>query len=260
MPLRVGCLKPLRQPAAIIVGAGILLKATPMTDVTRILSAIEQGDPHAAEQLLPLVYEELRKLAAAKMAQEKPGQTLQATALVHEAYIRLVDVEKAQHWDSRGHFFAAAAEAMRRILVNNALRKRCPKHGGDRQRVDLGANLALSRSSDDEILALNEALAKLDAVDKNSAEVVKLKYFAGLSIPQIAALLGISPRTADRPLGVRAGLASPRTVRGMRESRILLEFFGVIRYENLNCLLELIFHEGTGYGRTRDLRPGVGSD
>ncbi len=198
MPLRVGCLKPLRQPAAIIVGAGILLKATPMTDVTRILSAIEQGDPHAAEQLLPLVYEELRKLAAEKIAHEKPGQTLQATALVHEAYIRLVDVEKAQHWDSRGHFFGAAAEAMRRILVNNALRKRCPKHGGDRQRVDMEANLALSHSSDDEILALNEALAKLDAVDKNSAEVVKLKYFAGLSIPQIAALLGISPRTADR--------------------------------------------------------------
>ena len=169
-----------------------------MTDVTRILSAIEQGDPSAAEQLLPLVYSELRELAAQKMAQESPGQTLQATALVHEAYIRLVDVDKVQHWDSRGHFFAAAAEAMRRILVDNALRKRRPKHGGDRQRVDLAANLTLDRSSDESILALNEALTRLSEVDKTSAEVVKLKYFGGLSIPQIAALLGISPRTADR--------------------------------------------------------------
>jgi RNA polymerase sigma factor (TIGR02999 family) len=169
-----------------------------MSDVTQILGQIENGDGQGAEKLLRLVYDELRKLAAEKMAHEKPGQTLQATALVHEAYIRLVDTEKAQHWDSRGHFFAAAAEAMRRILVNNALRKRCPKHGGDRQRVDLEAHLALVHSSDDDILALNEALAKLDAVDKTSAEVVKLKYFAGLAIPQIADLLGISPRTADR--------------------------------------------------------------
>ena len=169
-----------------------------MTNVTRILSAIEQGDPSAAEQLLPLVYDELRKLAARKMAQEKPGQTLQATALVHEAYVRLVDTEKGQHWDSRGHFFAAAAEAMRRILVDNALRKRRPKHGGDRQRVDLEASLMLTHTSDDNILALNEALAKLSEVDETSAEVVKLKYFTGLSIPQIATFLGISSRTADR--------------------------------------------------------------
>ncbi len=169
-----------------------------MADVTRILHAIEQGDPSAAEQLLPLVYEELRRLAAEKMAHEKPGQTLQATALVHEAYIRLVDVEKAQHWDSRGHFFAAAAEAMRRILVERIRRKRRLKHGGDRQRIDLNANLTLEPCVDDGILALNEALARLSEVDKTSAEVVKLKYFAGLSIPQIAALLGISSRTADR--------------------------------------------------------------
>jgi RNA polymerase sigma factor (TIGR02999 family) len=169
-----------------------------MTDVTNILSQIEQGDPSAADQLLPLVYEELRKLAAAKLAHEKPGQTLQATALVHDAYIRLVDVEKAQHWNSRAHFFGAAAEAMRRILVNNALRKRRPKHGGDRQRVDLEANLTLDDSTDDDILALNEALTRLSEADTTSADVVKLKYFAGLTIPQIADLLGISPRTADR--------------------------------------------------------------
>jgi RNA polymerase sigma factor (TIGR02999 family) len=169
-----------------------------MTDITNILSQIEAGDPSAADQLLPLVYEELRKLAAAKMSQESPGQTLQATALVHDAYVRLVDNEKAQHWDSRGHFFSAAAEAMMRILVDNALRRKRPKHGGDRKRVDLEENLKLSDSSDDEILALNEALSKLSKADETAAEVVKLKYFAGLAIPQIANLLGISSRTADR--------------------------------------------------------------
>ena len=174
------------------------LKAMPMTDGTQILSAIEQGDPSAAEQLLPLVYDELRKLAAHKMVQEAPGQTLQATALVHEAYLRLVDVEKAQHWDSRGHFFAAAAEAMRRILVDNAVRKKRPKRGGDRQRVDLEAIATVGASPRGDILALDEALARLSDVDKTSAEVVKLKYFAGLTIPQIAPLLGISARTADR--------------------------------------------------------------
>jgi RNA polymerase sigma factor (TIGR02999 family) len=169
-----------------------------MSDVTRILQSIEDGDPKAAGELLPLVYDELRKLAAARMAQENPGQTLQATALVHEAYLNLVDVERIQHWDSRGHFFAAAAEAMRRILVNNALRKQCPKHGGDRQRVDVDVNLALDHSTDDNILALNEALTRLAESDTSAAEVVKLKYFAGLAMPQIAELLGISPRTADR--------------------------------------------------------------
>ncbi len=169
-----------------------------MCDVTRILGKIESGDPQAAEQLLPLVYEELRKLAAGKMAQEKPDQTLQATALVHEAYIRLVDVEKAQHWNSRGHFFGAAAEAMRRILVDNALRRKRPKHGGGRLRADLDAGLTLNASPDEEILTLNDALTKLSEVDDVAAKVVDLKYFAGLTIPQTAELLGISTRTADR--------------------------------------------------------------
>ena len=169
-----------------------------MTDVTRILSAIEQGDPSAAEQLLPLVYDELRKLAAVKMAQEKPGQTLQATALLHEAYVRLVDTEKAQHWESRGHFFAAAAEAMRRILVDNARRKRRPKHGGDRQRVALDEALAVTDQPSEDLLALDEALSRLAEQDESLAEVVKLKYFAGLSVEQIAQTIGVSPRQADR--------------------------------------------------------------
>jgi RNA polymerase sigma factor (TIGR02999 family) len=148
--------------------------------------------------LLPIVYDELRKLAAARLANEKPGQTLQATALVHDAYIRLVDVKKAQHWDSRGHFFAAAAEAMRRILVDSALRKRRPKHGGDLNRVDLDAELAVADSPNVDMLALDEALARLSEADETAANVVKLKYFAGLSLPRIAQLLGLSPRTADR--------------------------------------------------------------
>jgi RNA polymerase sigma factor (TIGR02999 family) len=169
-----------------------------MSDVTHILSQIEAGDPSAAEQLLPLVYNELRKLAAARLAHEKPGQTLQATALVHDAYIRLVDVETAQNWDSRGHFFAAAAEAMRRILVDNALRRRRPKHGGDLHRVDLDAQLALDDSPKVDIVALDEALARLSEADETAAKVVKLKYFAGLTLPQIAQLVGLSPRTADR--------------------------------------------------------------
>src|SRR5881397_926330 len=140
-----------------------------MTDVTRILSAIEQGDPHLAEQLLPLVYDELRKLAAQKMARESPGQTLQATDLVHEAYLRLVDVEKAQHWNSRGHFFAAAAEAMRRLLVENARRKKRLKHGGGRERVNLDApNLAYT-SGDEEVLAIDDALEKLAEEDAQAA-------------------------------------------------------------------------------------------
>lgn len=169
-----------------------------MSDVTRILSQIESGDPSAANQLLPIIYEELRRLAAAKMARENPGRTLQATALVHEAYLRLVDVKKAQHWHSRAHFFAAAAEAMRRILVDNALRRRRPRHGGNQQRVDLDVNLALDDSPDRELLALDESLARLSEIDEVSAEVVKLKYFAGLTISQIAEVLGVSSRTADR--------------------------------------------------------------
>jgi RNA polymerase sigma factor (TIGR02999 family) len=168
-----------------------------MTDVTRILSAIEHGDAHAAEQLLPLVYDELRKLAAAKVAQEKPGQTLQATALVHEAYLRLVDTDKAQQWNSRGHFFAAAAEAMRRILVDNARRKQCKKRGGDRARLDLDQLAAATSERLDDVLDIDAALAGLANADPQAAELVKLRYFAGLTIPQAAAALGVSPRSAD---------------------------------------------------------------
>jgi RNA polymerase sigma factor (TIGR02999 family) len=152
----------------------------PMSDVTCILSAIEQGDSHAAAQLLPLVYDELRKLAAQKLAQEEPGQTLQATALVHEAYLRLVDVEKAQHWNSRGHFFAAAAEAMRRILVENARRKRARKRGGGLVRQDLDAIDLAAPEAPEDLVALDEALNKLAATDKTAAELVQLRSFAGL--------------------------------------------------------------------------------
>jgi len=169
-----------------------------MSDVTRILSAIEQGDPNAAQHLLPLVYEELRKLAAQRLAQEKPGQTLQATALVHEAYLRLVDVDKAQHWDSRAHFFAAAAEAMRRLLIDQARRKRRPKHGGGRSRVSLDEALRLRETPNDDLLALDEALQKLAREEPAKAELVKLHYFAGLSLEEAARALGISHRTAKR--------------------------------------------------------------
>jgi RNA polymerase sigma factor (TIGR02999 family) len=168
-----------------------------MSEVTRILSAIERGDPHAAEQLLPLVYDELRMLAAHKMAQEKPGQTLQATALVHEAYVRLVDSANAQKWNSRGHFFAAAAEAMRRILVENARRKRRPKHGGGRLRIDLDDAISVGDPAED-VLALDDALAKLAREEPAKAELVRLRYFAGLSLEEAAACLGISQATAKR--------------------------------------------------------------
>ena len=169
-----------------------------MTDVTRILSAIEQGDPSAAEQLLPLVYDELRKLAAQKMAQEKPGQTLQATGLVHEAYLRLVDVEKAQRWDSRGHFFAAAAEAMRRILVDNARRKQAQVRGGNQQRFDLGDADLISQATPDRVVALDEAISKLGEEDPQAAELIKVRMFAGLSVEEAAASLNISRATAYR--------------------------------------------------------------
>jgi RNA polymerase sigma factor (TIGR02999 family) len=170
-----------------------------MSDVTRILSAIEQGDPHAAEQLLPLVYDELRQLAAQKLAQEKPGQTLEATALVHEAYLRLVGADQTKGWDNRGHFFAAAAEAMRRILVENARRKRSGKHGGEHARLELDPAIlaAPTERAADDLLALNEALGKLETAEPQVAELVKLRYFAGLTIPQAAAHLKIAPRTAD---------------------------------------------------------------
>jgi RNA polymerase sigma factor (TIGR02999 family) len=169
-----------------------------MSEVTRILSAIEQGDPHAAEQLLPLVYDELRQLAAAKLAQEKPGQTLQATALVHEAYLRLVDVEQAQHWNSRGHFFAACAEAMRRILVDAARSKKAEKRGGECRQIEIEPEELAARQQDERLLALHEALTRLEQQDPQKAQLVKLRYFAGLSIRQAAEALGISTATADR--------------------------------------------------------------
>ena len=169
-----------------------------MSDVTHILAAIDQGDPHAAAQLLPLVYDELRRLAAAQMAREKPGQTLNATALVHEAYLRLVGPADDQRWQDRGHFFAVAAEAMRRILVENARRKMRKKRGGERVRVDLEAVAPAAPSLDDDLLDLDEALTRLAETDPTAAELVKLRYFAGLSIPQAAEALGIGARSADR--------------------------------------------------------------
>jgi RNA polymerase sigma factor (TIGR02999 family) len=169
-----------------------------MNDVTRILSAIEQGDPKAAEQLLPLVYEELRELAAQRLAHEKPGQTLQATALVHDAYLRLVGPEDARRWDSRGHFFAAAAEAMRRILVEAARRKGSERRGGGRQRSELREDDLLTHAVGDEVLDLDEALSKLGVVDAQAAELVQLRAFAGMTVEEAAAHLGISPRTAKR--------------------------------------------------------------
>jgi RNA polymerase sigma factor (TIGR02999 family) len=168
-----------------------------MAEVTQILSRIEHGDSSAAEQLLPLVYDELRKLAAARLANEKPGQTLQATALVHDAYIRLVDAENSQQWDSRGHFFAAAAEAMRRILVDSALRKKSLKRGGDRKRLDIADVEPAVPPPKEDLLALNEAIDKLADIQPQTAELVKLRYFAGLTNKQAAELLGISPRKAD---------------------------------------------------------------
>jgi RNA polymerase sigma factor (TIGR02999 family) len=169
-----------------------------MSEVTRILSAIEDGDPHAAEQLLPLVYEELRKLAAQRLAQEKPGQTLQATGLVHEAYVRLVDTAKAQHWNSRGHFFAAAAEAMRRILVEGARHKSRLKHGRQQQRVDLDSGCAVTAAPSLDLLALDEALSRLAEAEPAKVELVKLRFFAGLTMPEAAAALDISLATAER--------------------------------------------------------------
>lgn len=169
-----------------------------MNDVTKILSQIEQGDQAAAEQLLPLVYEELRKLAAAKMAQESPNQTLQATALVHEAYLRLVDNQDEKHWDSRGHFFAAATESMRRILIERARRKKSLKHGGDRKRVDLDDAFPATDSDPDLILKMDAAISAFEKEDGKKAELIRLRYFAGLPLKEAAAVMGISAATAGR--------------------------------------------------------------
>jgi RNA polymerase sigma factor (TIGR02999 family) len=169
-----------------------------MSEVTRILSAIEQGDPSAANELLPLVYAELRMLAAANLAQEKPGQTLQATALVHEAYLRLVATDQAPHWNGRGHFFAAAAEAMRRILVDNARRKNAEKHGGGRRRVNLDQADAVATAHPEDLLALDEALDKLTRHDPTASQLVKLHCFAGLTVEQAAEALNLSRSNAYR--------------------------------------------------------------
>src|SRR5437868_13418918 len=169
-----------------------------MNDVTRMLSAIEGGDPHAAEQLLPLVYDELRQLAARRLAQEKPGQTLQATALVHEAYLRLVGVQQVQRWDSRGHFFAAAAEAMRRILLNRARDKKRVKRGGERRRVDLDQIEIALDTSPEQLIALDEALSQLAVEDPDAARLVNLRFFAGLTLKDAAVFLGLARRTAER--------------------------------------------------------------
>src|SRR5262245_40268429 len=169
-----------------------------MSEVTHLLAALEQGDPHAASQLLPIIYDELRRLAARKLGQERPGQTLQPTALVHEAYLRLFGEGETRHWDNRRHFFAAAAEAMRRILVESARRKNRVKHGGDRQRVELDDHDVPVRPPPEEILALDEALTRLTAEDAAAAQVVQLHFFAGLSIEEAAETLGISRATAYR--------------------------------------------------------------
>ena len=168
-----------------------------MSELTQILNAIEAGNPHAAAQLLPLVYDELRRLAAQRMAREKPGQTLEPTALVHEAYLRLVGDKQGQHWDHRGHFFAAAAEAMRRILVDNARRKLTVRHGGERSRVSLKDHHRITESPSD-LLAMDEALIRFAAEEPAKVELVKLRFFAGLTIPETAKVLGISVATAER--------------------------------------------------------------
>jgi RNA polymerase sigma factor (TIGR02999 family) len=169
-----------------------------MTDVTKILSEIEHGDPAASERLLPLVYNALRQLATAKLASEKPGQTLQATALVHEAYLRLVDAEKVQNWNSRGHFFMAAAEAMRRILIENARRKQQVDRGGELRRIPIDDVEMIAGAPSEELLALDESLHRLEDQDHEAAQVVKLRYFAGMTMSQAAEALGMSLRTAER--------------------------------------------------------------
>lgn len=177
---------------------GTTLPTFEMNDVTRILNSLDKDDPKAAEQLLPLIYEELRKLAASKMSKESPNQTLQPTALVHEAYMRLVDADADKQWDHRGHFFAAASEAMRRILVDNARRKRAMKHGGDLSRTELAESRIVGGRTDDQILLANEALDKLSAVDPVKAEVVKHRFFVGMTNTEVAKVMNLSEATARR--------------------------------------------------------------
>jgi RNA polymerase sigma factor (TIGR02999 family) len=174
------------------------LGGTVMNDVTQILSRIESGDPTAAEQLLPLVYDELRRLAAQRLTREKPGQTLQATALVHEAFVRLVGTDTAPQWNGRGHFFAAAAEAMRQLLIERARQKKRIRHGGGRQRIDLDMQLCISADGDDTLLSINDALERLAAKEPEPAQVVKLRYFGGLTIEETAAAMNVSVRTVNR--------------------------------------------------------------
>jgi RNA polymerase sigma factor (TIGR02999 family) len=182
-----------------LAAGGISCRVTAMNDITRILATIERGDPSAVGQLLPLIYDELRKLAAQKLAREHPGQTLQATALVHEAYLRLVGNDgDARQWNGRGHFFAAAATAMRRILIERARSKRRQIHGGERQRRELHPDIAASTAPDEDLLALDTALAKLAERDPVKARLVELRHFAGLTGDEAAEILGISPSTADR--------------------------------------------------------------
>ena len=191
---------PSRSALALELGlwAALRVYSLVMIAITQILNQIEQGNPSAADQLLPLVYDELRKLAAVRMAHESPDHTLQPTALVHEAYVRLVDTERAQHWNSRGHFFGAAAEAMRRILVEHARRKARLIHGGDMRRVELLADDLVTAESDGLILAVDESLEALAEQSTQAAELVKLRFFAGLTLPESAAAIDVSPRTADR--------------------------------------------------------------
>jgi RNA polymerase sigma factor (TIGR02999 family) len=191
-----------------------------VSNVTQILSEIEHGDPAAAERLLPLVYDELRKLAAAKLSNEKPGQTLQATALVHEAYLRLADIEQVEHWDSRGHFFAAAAEAMRRILVENARHKGRQKYGGHLNRVELGDFDLATTVSDERLLSINEALDRLAEEDPQAAQLVKLRFFAGFSISEAAEIVGVSRTSAcEQWAYARAWLRSEVDVRDQASGR-----------------------------------------
>jgi RNA polymerase sigma factor (TIGR02999 family) len=199
------------------VGIHICQKAALMSDVTRILSAIEQGDLSDAEKLLPLVYEELRRLAVARLAHEKSGQTLQATALVHEAYLRLVDVGKAQHWDSRGHFFAAAAEAMRRILVDAARHKQSKRAGGGWNRLELSEVEPATQARNVNVLALSEALELLEAQDARKAALVKLRYFVGLTNREAAAALGVSTATADNDWAYAKSWLKVRLSQGTEE-------------------------------------------